>query len=142
MYVNDLLATATSDALLDAFGAGMQNLELKCLGSVENVLGMRVRYEDLNGYTIDQEQIINELLHKNRLEKANAVRSLVIDEASIELESVEAKALPTHGAGTAERPTTKIFHSLVGSLLLIARCSRPDKSTVRRDAAMRRATTT
>ena len=40
--------------------------------------------------------------------------------------SVETKALPTHGAGTAERPTTKSFQSLVGSLLWIARCSRPD----------------
>ena len=39
---------------------------------------------------------------------------------------MEAKALPTHGAGTAERPATKSFQSLVGSLLWIARCSRPD----------------
>ena len=39
---------------------------------------------------------------------------------------MEAKALPKHGAGTAERPTTKSFQSLVGSLLWIARCSRPD----------------
>ena len=51
VYVDDLLATATSDELLDDFGEAMQSLELKCLGSVENFLGMRIGYDDLHGYT-------------------------------------------------------------------------------------------
>ena len=101
-------------------------MELKCLGSVENFLGVRVGYDDLNGYTIDQEQMITELLHKNRLEKANAVRIPVGDETFIDSESADAQVLPTRGAGTVKRPTTKSFQSLIGSLLWIARCSRPD----------------
>ena len=104
----------------------MQSLELKCLGSVENFLGMRIGYDDSHGYTVDQEQMITEPLHKNRLEKVNAVRSPVSDEASIESESTDAQPLPARGAGTAERPTIKSFQSLVGSLLWVARCSRPD----------------
>ena len=84
VYVDDLLATATSEKLLDAFGAAMHYLELKCLGSIENFLGIRIGYADLHGYIVDQEQMTTKLLHKNRLEKANAVRSLVSDEASIE----------------------------------------------------------
>uniref|UniRef100_A0AAV1UJ88 Reverse transcriptase Ty1/copia-type domain-containing protein n=1 Tax=Peronospora matthiolae TaxID=2874970 RepID=A0AAV1UJ88_9STRA len=55
VYVDDLLATATSDELLDAFGAAIQILELKCLGSVKNFLGMRIGYDDLHGYNVDQE---------------------------------------------------------------------------------------
>ncbi|GMF44370.1 unnamed protein product [Phytophthora fragariaefolia] len=40
-YVDDLLATATQDKLLDDFHRDMQSLELKCLGELENCLGMR-----------------------------------------------------------------------------------------------------
>ena len=112
VYADDLLATATSDALLDAFGEAVQSLELKCLGSVENFLGARVGYDDLNGYTIDQEQMITELLHKNRLEKANAVRIPVGDETFIDSESADAQVLPTRGAGTVKRPTTRASRAL------------------------------
>uniref|UniRef100_A0AAV1U3S9 Uncharacterized protein n=1 Tax=Peronospora matthiolae TaxID=2874970 RepID=A0AAV1U3S9_9STRA len=61
------LQNATSDELLDAFGAAMQILKLKCLGSIEIFLGMRIEYEDLHGYIVDHEQINNKLLHKNYL---------------------------------------------------------------------------
>ena len=54
------------------------------------------------------------------------MRSPISDEASIESESTDAQPLPARGAGTAKRPTIKSFQSLVGSLLWVARCSRPD----------------
>ncbi|OWZ20845.1 Retroelement [Phytophthora megakarya] len=38
------------------------------------------------------------------------------------------KLLPMVGEGAPERPTMQIFQSLVGSLLWIARCTRPDIS--------------
>jgi hypothetical protein len=125
-YVDDLLATATHERLLDEFGRDMAVLELKDLGPVENFLGMRIHYDEESGYSIDQEQTINELLAKNRMEKANAVRAPIADESRLESESKDAEGLPSKGAGTAEKPTTKSFQSLIGSLLWIARCSRPD----------------
>uniref|UniRef100_A0AAV1UHM8 Reverse transcriptase Ty1/copia-type domain-containing protein n=1 Tax=Peronospora matthiolae TaxID=2874970 RepID=A0AAV1UHM8_9STRA len=100
--VDDLLVIVTSDELLDAIGAAMQILELKCLRSVKNSLGMRIGYGDLHGYTVDREKMITKLLHKNRLEKANAVRSPVSDEASIDSESTDAQPRPALRDGTAE----------------------------------------
>ena len=102
VYADDLLATATSEELIDAFGAAMQSLELKYLGSFENFLGISIGYDDLHGNTVDQEQMITKLLHKNLLEKANAVRSPVGDEAWIESDSTDAQPLPARGYGTSE----------------------------------------
>ena len=93
VYVDDLLATANKEGLLDQFGKDMVSLELKGLGTVENFLGMRISYEMEDGYTVDQEQTINEILQRNRLKKANAVRAPIADESFLESECEEAKVL-------------------------------------------------
>jgi hypothetical protein len=93
-YVDELLATATTDSLLDEFGRDMASLKLKDLGPVENSLGIRIDYDEERGYRIDQEQTIVELLQKNRMEKVNAVRAPIADESSLESESKESEPLP------------------------------------------------
>ncbi|GMF37860.1 unnamed protein product [Phytophthora fragariaefolia] len=81
---------------------------------------------DHEGYTIDQKRVISKLLHKNSLERANAVRASIADGTSLEAESMMTEALPEKGAGAPEKSTRRSFQSLVGSLLWIAWCSRPD----------------
>jgi hypothetical protein len=67
--------------------------------------------------------MILELATKHGLEKANAVRIPIGDD---NCEAAEEKELPAKGIGTPECPTVRSFQSLVGSLLWIARCTRPD----------------
>ena len=104
----------------------MVSLGFKGLGPVENFLGMRISYDMEDGYTVDQEQTTNEILQRNRLEKANTVRAPIAEESLLESECEEAKLLPERGPGTPERPSAKSFQSLVGSLLWVDRWSRSD----------------
>ena len=66
---------------------------------------MRIGYNEAIVYGIHQEQMMTELLHKNRLTKANAVRNHMDNESPIESESE--KSMPTSGPGPAENPTGK-----------------------------------
>ncbi|KAJ0395767.1 hypothetical protein P43SY_005684 [Pythium insidiosum] len=123
-YVDDLLVTGTSNARVDAFFKTMSKLELKDLGVAENFLGMRIAYDKNGVCVIDQEKTIKELLERHGLEKANAVRMPIGEEGPVSEE--DTAALPVTGPGTPERPTVRSFQSLVGSLLWVARCTRPD----------------
>ncbi|OWZ15199.1 putative mitochondrial protein [Phytophthora megakarya] len=84
---------------------------------------MRIEYSDENGYDLDQEVTIDELLQTYGLEKAHAVR-VPIGEDWNEAQDGSTELLPTNGGEGAA--TVKTFKSLVGSLLWIARCTRPD----------------
>ena len=65
-----------------------------------------------------------ELLVKQQLDKANSVKAPIGgEEASMEDEKT---LLPLKGAGNPKHPTFKLFQSMVGGLLRIARCTRPD----------------
>ncbi|KAJ8523758.1 hypothetical protein ON010_g17361 [Phytophthora cinnamomi] len=84
---------------------------------------MRIEYSDDNGYDLDQEVTIDELLQSYGLEKAHAVR-VPIGEDWNEAQDASTELLPADGGAGAA--TVKTFQSLVGSLLWIARCTRPD----------------
>ncbi|POM59010.1 Hypothetical protein PHPALM_36259 [Phytophthora palmivora] len=125
VYVDDLLATATSEELLTEFEHNMKSMELK-VGLAENFLGMRISYDEKTGYAVDAERTIVDLLGKFGLQKANAVRVPIADESMLEAEAGNDELLPEHGSGTLERPTRQMFQSLVGSLLWLVRTTRPD----------------
>uniref|UniRef100_A0AAV1VBX8 Integrase catalytic domain-containing protein n=1 Tax=Peronospora matthiolae TaxID=2874970 RepID=A0AAV1VBX8_9STRA len=121
-YVDDLLVTGTSTAVVDRFFVSLSTLAIKDLGEVSKFLGMRVT-RDGSSYTLDQEESIKDLLREHGLEAANPTRAPIsadcydADEGGMKM----LKVLSSSG-----EPTVKSFQSLVGSLLWIARCTRPD----------------
>ena len=123
VYVDDLLATGTSVAAVERFFASLASLSIKDLGRVSKFLGMRVTHNGQNGYTIDQEEAIRDLLRDNGLADANSTRT-PIDESCYELEEDDEELLGVPSAQPV--PTVRQFQSLVGSLLWVARCTRPD----------------
>uniref|UniRef100_A0AAV1T269 Reverse transcriptase Ty1/copia-type domain-containing protein n=1 Tax=Peronospora matthiolae TaxID=2874970 RepID=A0AAV1T269_9STRA len=73
VYVDDLLATGTSAAAVERFFASLASLSIKDLGRVSNFLGMRATHNGKNGYTLDQEEAIRDLLCDNGLANANSL---------------------------------------------------------------------
>ncbi|POM71675.1 Hypothetical protein PHPALM_11725 [Phytophthora palmivora] len=125
-YVDDLLVTATSAPRVDSFFGDMAILEIKDLGPASMFLGMRISYDDERGYTVDQEHAITEMLVTHGLENANSIR-LPIAAGDPPCDD-DGKLLPVKSAPDGKEPTVKDFQSLVGSLLWIARGTRPDIS--------------
>uniref|UniRef100_A0AAV1UQN3 Integrase catalytic domain-containing protein n=1 Tax=Peronospora matthiolae TaxID=2874970 RepID=A0AAV1UQN3_9STRA len=121
-YVDYFLVTGTSTAVVDRFFVSLSTLAIKDLGEVSKFLGMRVT-RDGSSYTLDQEESIKDLLREHGLEAANPTRAPIsadcydADEGDMKM----LKVLSSSG-----EPTVKSFQSLVGSLLWIARCTRPD----------------
>ena len=72
VYVDDLLATATSGQLIDNLFKKLKSLEVKDLGIVEKFLGMRVKFSR-DSFTLDQETLIQEYLKTNDMAKAAPV---------------------------------------------------------------------
>ncbi|POM67045.1 Pol Polyprotein [Phytophthora palmivora] len=123
VYVDDLLVTGTQQHAVDVFFEELKSLEIKDLGCARKFLGMRFGYSDENGYDLDQEVTIDELLQAYGLEKGHAVR-VPIGEDWNEAHDASTELLPVDGG--AGDVTVKDFQSLVGSLLWISRCTRPD----------------
>lgn len=68
------MVAGTSNHYVDAFFWHLACLDLKDLGLAEKFLGICSPFNESLGYQLDQEVIVRELLQKNGLEKANAVR--------------------------------------------------------------------
>uniref|UniRef100_A0AAV1USB9 Reverse transcriptase Ty1/copia-type domain-containing protein n=1 Tax=Peronospora matthiolae TaxID=2874970 RepID=A0AAV1USB9_9STRA len=116
-------STGTSAAAVERFFDSLASLSIKDLGRVNKFLGMRVTHNGQNGYTLDQEEAIRDLLRDNGLAEANSTWT-PIDDSCYELEEGDAELLGTPSAQLG--PTGRQFQSLVGSLLWVARCTRPD----------------
>uniref|UniRef100_A0AAV1ULI8 Reverse transcriptase Ty1/copia-type domain-containing protein n=1 Tax=Peronospora matthiolae TaxID=2874970 RepID=A0AAV1ULI8_9STRA len=101
----------------------MHGLEVKDLGLVTKFLGMGVSYDDKIGYALEQNRCIRELLATTGLDLANPTRTPTGEDQDGE---GEGDLLPRGSGGTAKQPTIATFQSLIGSLLWIARCTRPD----------------
>ncbi|KAE9006602.1 hypothetical protein PF011_g11519 [Phytophthora fragariae] len=123
VYVDDLLVTGMEQQAVDAFFGELTELSIKDLGPASKFLGMRVSYNEDEGYDLDQELAIEEMLREHGMASVHSVRTPIgaesneIDEASDEL-------LPTSGGDGVV--TVHKFQSLVGSLMWVARCTRPD----------------
>uniref|UniRef100_A0AAV1U0S4 Uncharacterized protein n=1 Tax=Peronospora matthiolae TaxID=2874970 RepID=A0AAV1U0S4_9STRA len=111
--------------MVELFFEAMACLSIKDLGEVRKLLGMRVSLEDEKTCTVDQQATIEEMLESHGLKEANGVRAPISEEANeVEKDPVLLTTVPRQ---RGER-TIRNFQSLVGSLLWIARCSRPDIS--------------
>ncbi|KAE9329513.1 hypothetical protein PR003_g15543, partial [Phytophthora rubi] len=99
---DDILVTTTSVEKVDKFFQDMQVVELKDLGVVSKFLGVAFSYDEEDGWALDQEQVIQDMLVKFGLGKAVPVST------------------PIGGEQDGEAP--------VGSFLWISRCTRPNIS--------------
>ncbi|CAI5734969.1 unnamed protein product [Hyaloperonospora brassicae] len=121
-YVDDLLVTGTSTAVVDRFFVSLSTLAINDLGEVSKFLGMLVT-RDGSSYALDQEESIKDLLREHGLEAANPTRAPISADC-YDADEDDMKMLKA--LSSSSEPTVKSFQSLVGSLLWIARCTRPD----------------
>ncbi|KAG3202509.1 hypothetical protein PC128_g3172 [Phytophthora cactorum] len=120
VYVADLLVTGTQQEAVDAFFGELAALPIKDLGPASKFLGMQVSYSEEDGYDLDQEVTITDMLREHGMEFAREVRS-PIGEAWSERREDKGDALPVSGV-----VKILMFQSVVGSLMWVARCTRPD----------------
>ena len=123
VYVDDLLVTGTSVAAVENFFVSLASLSIKDLGYVNKFLGMRVELGSDGAYRIDQEEAIKELLRAHGMSDANPTKTPIGDDC-YEVVADDVALLETTNTGGGA--TINAFQSLVGSLLWVARCSRPD----------------
>ena len=123
VYVDDLLVTGTEQSAVDEFFKDIFSLAIKNLGIVNKFLGLQIELDDSNGYVLDQESTIDLLLRDFGLGSSNGVRTRFGDECNMD-DEVDAEYLPAREA--KGDPSVKSFQSLLGSLLWIARCKRPE----------------
>uniref|UniRef100_A0AAV1T8A3 Uncharacterized protein n=1 Tax=Peronospora matthiolae TaxID=2874970 RepID=A0AAV1T8A3_9STRA len=84
---------------------------------------MRVQLASEGEYKLDQEEAIGDLVRDKGLVDANPTKTPIGDDC-YEIEADDTALLGTTGAKTGA--TVRDFQSLVGSLLWIARYTRPD----------------
>ena len=114
VYVDDVLVTATTAALVQDFFISMGSLLIEDLGDVRKFLVMRIKLNERNGYTFSQQTTIEYLLEQHGLTDANEIHRPIGDESNgVENEQTQ----PLEQAKNNERQTIKDFQSLVGSLL-------------------------
>ena len=84
---------------------------------------MRVQLDKEGGYTLDQEETISDLLRDNGLAEANLTHTSIGNDC-YEVEVYDAELLET--ASVRAVPTIREFQLLVGLLLCVASCTRPN----------------
>jgi hypothetical protein len=113
VYVDDLLATATSSKLVEDLFASLKTIEVKDLGVVRKFLGMRIDFK-ADGYTLDQETLVREYIGAHSLANANPLTTPTVLHQD------------PCGEEFLNATETKQFRTLAGGLLWLARCTRPD----------------
>jgi hypothetical protein len=113
VYVDDLLASATSPQLVEDLFTSLKSIEVKDLGVVRKYLGMCIEFK-ADGFTLDQETLVREYVEAHTLANINPLTT------------------PTmlHQDPGGKEPLnafeTKEFCTLAGGLLWLARCTCPD----------------
>jgi hypothetical protein len=123
VYVDDLLIASTQVELVSKLFEDLEELLLKSLGPVTKFLGMNIAKTEDGGYKIDQGQMIKELLKSTKMEEYNGTM-IPIGKDYEEAQSEDSELLPKdcEDGGVSVR----VFQSITGSLLWLARCTRPD----------------
>ncbi|GMF42843.1 unnamed protein product [Phytophthora fragariaefolia] len=134
VYVDDLLVTGMRQQAVDALFAKLAELSIKDLGPASTFLGMRVSYTEDEGYDLDQELAIEEILREHGMASVHSVRNPIGAESN-KIDVASDELLPTSGGDGVV--TVRMFQSLVGSLLWVARCTRPDIAYVVHKASRR-----
>lgn len=118
-YVEDLLVTASSAALVQEHFVSMGALSIQDPEQVQKVSGTRIEHENNDGYTLVQPVAIAELLDQQGLDKANIAHRQIGDECyEVDWEVVRLLEQRKNGNVT----TVRNFPQLVRSLLWTARC--------------------
>ncbi|CAI5746301.1 unnamed protein product [Peronospora destructor] len=112
--------TRTSQKRVDEVFDLLTTLQIKDLGVVSKFLGMRITHSAKFGYELDQEVTIAE---RFRLQDAHSAMTPI--ELSHDNNTREADALLPKESTVGSASVQK-FQSIVGSLLWLARCTRPD----------------
>jgi hypothetical protein len=94
----------------------------KDLGTVKKFLGIKADASQKAKIVMDQKQMIMDLLKEYHMENAHATRLPIGQDYDI----AEGGKLLPEKSNEEQAFSTKHFQSLVGSLLWIARCTRPD----------------
>jgi hypothetical protein len=113
IYVDDLLATATSAYLVDDLFTRLKTLEVKDLGVVRKFLSMRVEFK-ADGFTLDQETLVREYIEAHSLTNANPLTTPTMLNQE------------PNGDEPLQASEVKQFRTLASGLLWLARCTRPD----------------
>jgi hypothetical protein len=117
VFVDDLLITASEQAALDEFKKELaKRFEIKCLGPVRTYLGMEV-YRDEPGRLmhLSQQAYINALIRRFGMEDARAVDIPITVGHDL-----------TNPAGPQGEQDAPEFPHLVGALMYLMVCTRPD----------------
>ena len=77
IFVDDLLATATSSSMTDDLFTSLKTLDVKDLVVVRKFLGMRVEFKN-DGFSLDQETLTRDYLEANSMTKANPVSTSTV----------------------------------------------------------------
>ena len=125
VYLDDLLVTGTKQSAVDDFFVGMKTLSIKYLGIVKMFMTLRIFLDDTRGYVLDQEVMIDALLRDFNLESANGVRTPIGDDCNAGDDNDSDFLSASSASG---EPRLNSFQSLLGSLLWMARITRPDIS--------------
>ena len=135
IYVDDVLVTATSLQEVEDFFHDMLVVELKNLGVVSEFLGILFHYDDYNGWILNQENVIDEMLERFGLAESAPVRVLIGGEDG----DKEGALLPYDGKDSPNRTTADFpvasRQSVMGSLMHTSRhiiCGAPSDSSLAR----------
>ena len=101
----------------------MKSLEIKDLGIVSKFSGLPISLDKNVGYVLDQKVSIDLLLEEYEFDTANGVRAPIAEDSNEDNDQQPEYVSVTTANKNAN---VKMFQSLLGSLLWIARCTRPD----------------
>nr|CCA25837.1 AlNc14C325G10625 [Albugo laibachii Nc14] len=102
------------------FSSDLETLSVKNWGNAHRLLGMRINYNDEDGYDIDQEVAIVDMLKELGLRNARGTRTPVGDTTNDMPQNDVALSVCTTSGGVS----VCTFQSLVERLLWISRCTR------------------
>ena len=125
LYVGDLLLVwFDKESLLSVKGSLSDNFKMKDLGSAEYLLGVEIRRRSGGGYFLVQEKSAQEVVKKFGMGEAKMASTPFEHGSEMGLAEGGSSAGEGGPAGMADIP----YRSVVGSLMYLIVCIRPDLS--------------
>ena len=119
IFVDDIMIAASNVNLLnDIKNLLMNKFKMKDLGILNMFLGMKFTFDD-DLITIDQSKYIDKILTKFKMQDCNP-RSIPCDNSIIKLVNDDSNILSD----------VRLYQEIVGSLIYLMTCTRPDLSYV------------
>ena len=119
IFVDDIMIAASNVNLLnDIKNLLMNKFKMKDLGILNMFLGMKFTFDD-DFITIDQSKYIDKILTKFKMQDCNP-RSIPCDNSIIKLVNDDSNILSD----------VRLYQEIVGSLIYLMTCTRPDLSYV------------